>query len=80
MDEEESCYFYQPGKLNECSIKHESCTGTRSSKLCKFRKTYKEFFESRNKAVLANRAKGRCGRCKYKSSPCEIIEIGEEKV
>ena len=79
MDEEESCYFHLQAK-NECSIKHESCTGTRSSQLCTFRKTYKEYFESRNEAVMANRAKGRCCRCKYKTTPCEIIEIGEEKV
>ena len=79
IEKNEECYFHLKAK-NECSILHESCTGTRSGKLCKFRKTPREYFEARNKAVMINRENGRCGRCKYKSAQCEIIEIGEEKI
>lgn len=81
MDEEkETCYFLTPGKINKCSILNEQCTGTRSRQLCRFHKTEKEFFEARNRAVELNREKGRCTLCKYKSTPCEIINIeGEER-
>lgn len=74
--ENEICYFLRPGKLHECGALNIECTGTRSPELCKFRKTAKEFFESRNRAVMRNRLRGNCARCKYKDVPCEIIEIG----
>lgn len=72
----ETCYFLTPGKLNKCSILNEKCTGTRSRQLCSFHKTEKEFFETRNRAVEINRARGKCARCKYSNHPCEIITIG----
>lgn len=75
-EENETCYFLTPGKLNKCSILNEQCTGTRSRQVCHFHKTEKEFFADRNRSIEINRKSGRCARCKYKSKPCEIIEIG----
>ena len=76
IDENEICYFLCLGKLNKCGILNVECTGTRSAELCKFRKTTKQFFEDRNRAVMRNRVRGNCARCKYKPEPCEIIELG----
>ena len=77
IDENEICYFLSPGNLRSCGILNEECTGTRSPEICKFRKTTKQFFEDRNAAVMKNREKGNCAKCKYKTEPCEIIPIRE---
>ena len=76
-NENEVCYFLCPGNVARCGILDIECTGTRSKEICKFRKTTKEFFESRNAAVMKNREKGNCAKCKYKTEPCEIIPIRE---
>lgn len=52
IDENELCYFLCPGKMHKCGILNVECTGTRSSELCKFRKTTKEFYEDRNRTGI----------------------------
>ena len=76
MNEAKETFYFLSPKSGECSVTGETCTGTRSRQLCSFHKTEKEYFEDRNRAVMINRTTGRCGRCKYKSKPCELIEIG----
>lgn len=74
-EEKETCYFLQP-QSNRCGILDTECTGTRSEKVCSFRRTEREYFEQRNRAVELNRKRGNCAKCKYKPFPCEPIQIG----
>lgn len=46
------------------------CRGT--DELCKFRKTKKQFQEERNRAILVNRKKYNCNKCKYMGTPCRL--------
>jgi hypothetical protein len=71
----ETCYFLIP-QSNRCGILDEECTGTRSERICSFRKSTKEYFEARNKAVELNKKRGNCAKCKYKPFPCEPIKFG----
>ncbi len=70
----ETCYFLQP-QSNRCAVFDEECSESRS---CSFRRTEREFYEQRNRAVEINRARGNCAKCKYKLHPCETIKIGGE--
>ncbi len=39
---------------------------------CKFYKTEKQFAEAADRAVLINREKGNCEKCRYNKIPCEV--------
>lgn len=75
-EEKEICYFYSPTAMISCSVLNTCCTGTRSRKLCSFFKTEQEFIFSRNEAVIKNRMKGNCDKCKYSSQKCDLIKCG----
>lgn len=77
--EKDVCYFYSPAQGN-CAVLNIECTGTRSKRLCHFYVTEKEYYENRNKAVLQNRAKGNCFKCKYKSIKCDLIRLGGDEI
>lgn len=79
-DDKESCYFYSPGKMNNCSILNQPCDPNKSRQLCKFHKTEYEYYLQRNKALELNRRKGNCAKCKYKQFPCELSQIEEDDV
>ena len=73
----ELCRF--KGNIKICKILVDTkCDGTAND--CKFYKTEKQFQEERNRAILINRAKCNCNRCKYMGIPCRIDsdEEGEE--
>lgn len=78
-EEKETCYFLQP-QINYCGILDVECTGTRSKQLCSFHKTEQEYFEARNRAVMLNRQRGNCGKCKFKPYPCEPVPIGGDEI
>lgn len=66
----ERCYFYTNGRISKCTIlEGEPCTPERE-KECKFRKTEREYYEARNKAIDINKRKGNCINCKYKAFAC----------
>jgi hypothetical protein len=77
-DEKESCYFYNPRKIDSCSVLNQACDLTKSRQLCSFHKTELQYYQERNRAVELNRKNGNCRKCKYKDFPCDIIPINEE--
>lgn len=79
MSENVLCHFYSSANTNGCLLLGEKCTGTRSKRVCKFRKTTREYIEAQNTAIELNRAKGNCINCKYRTAKCQIIELKEEK-
>ena len=66
----ERCFFRD---LNgECgAIAGKFCDGYNNK--CHFYKTELQFYIDRNTAVITNRKKGNCVKCKYREVPCEII-------
>ncbi|WP_303834672.1 hypothetical protein [Ruminococcus flavefaciens] len=78
-DDKESCYFFNPGKINSCSILNHPCDITKSRQLCSFHKTELQYYQDRNRAVELNRQKGNCSKCKYMDFQCDIIPINEEE-
>lgn len=78
-DDNVLCHFYSSANTNGCLLLGEKCTGTRSKRVCKFRKTTREYIEANNRAIELNREKGNCMKCKYRSLKCEPVEIKEEK-
>ncbi len=75
-ERKDSCWFLTPGKLQECGILNGPCAGD----ACSFRKTEREYFEARNRAIELNRRSGRCAKCKYKPVPCEPVQLEEEEL
>lgn len=39
---------------------------------CRFYKTERQFTEAADRAVLINREKGDCEKCRYNKIPCEV--------
>lgn len=72
----EACFYASPGKLQTCSILSEPCI---CDERCTFRKTEREVIIARNRAVILNRKRGNCAKCKYKQYPCDLIPIGDDK-
>lgn len=61
--ENEICTF-AVGKAGFCKILvGEKCDG--GNKFCSFRKTEKQFQAERDKAILLNRERGNCPKCRY---------------
>lgn len=79
-DEKESCYFYNPRKIDSCSVLNQACDLTKSRQLCSFHKTELQYYQERNRAVELNRRSGRCAKCKYKPVPCEPVQLEEEEL
>ncbi|MDE6500725.1 MAG: hypothetical protein K2L10_01360 [Ruminococcus sp.] len=46
------------------------CTGIDNK--CKFRKTERQFQEEHDRAILINRAKHNCNKCKYMRTSCRL--------
>lgn len=79
--EVEKCYFLSDRKKNTCDLLiNTKCTGTRSIKLCSFRKTEQEFIAEQDYAIALNRSKGNCDRCKYQKNPCRISCPDEDAI
>ncbi len=67
--ENERCKF--AGVSRYCMILvGKKCMG--EAKNCKFYKTERQFSEAAERAILINREKGNCKKCKYNKIPCEI--------
>lgn len=72
------CTFL-PHNSNLCTVlANTECTGTKSKKVCSFRKTEKEFRQEQNRAIIPNRKKGNCAKCKYKKFSCEPMQLGDD--
>ena len=75
MSEEIEKCRYVNLKRNVCVLLADTqCTGTRAPELCKFHKTDKEYIASRDRAILINREKGNCQKCKYQKLACMTSE------
>ncbi|MDE6847798.1 MAG: hypothetical protein K2J44_00405 [Ruminococcus sp.] len=75
--EEEICRFVGLGKYCQILV-GVKCRGT--DELCKFRKTENQFKAERDRAILINRAKHNCNKCKYMRTPCRLSsEEGREE-
>ncbi|MDE6780957.1 MAG: hypothetical protein K2J40_05815 [Ruminococcus sp.] len=74
---EEICRF--SGTSSYCQILvGVKCLGT--DELCKFHKTEEQFQKERNRAILVNRKKYNCNRCRYMGIPCRLSsEEGSEE-
>lgn len=77
MNDTGLCHFYSAANQKGCLLLGESCTGTKSKKLCRFKKTTKEYIEGNNRAIEINRRKGNCENCKYRFVKCEPVKTGE---
>lgn len=53
-DDNVLCHFYSSANTNGCLLLGEKCTGTRSKRVCKFRKTTREYIEANNRAIELN--------------------------
>ncbi|MDE5770175.1 MAG: hypothetical protein K2I06_00905 [Ruminococcus sp.] len=74
---EETCRFVGLGKYCQILV-GVKCRGT--DELCKFRKTEKQFQEEHDRAILINRAKHNCNKCKYMRTSCRLSsELGGEE-
>lgn len=67
------CFFKQTGSV--CGILNTFCNGIKRG--CKFYKTEEQYIEEQNKAVLMNRKKGNCEKCKYRDIHCELLEVAK---
>lgn len=66
----EKCFFRD--LKGECgAIAGRYCDGYKAN--CHFYKTERQFIADYNAAVITNRRKGNCAKCKYKEVPCDII-------
>lgn len=67
--EEEICRFV--GTSRYCQILvGVRCRGT--DELCRFHKTEKQFQKEHDRAILTNREKGNCIKCRYMGTPCRL--------
>lgn len=70
----EICRFVGTGKFCQILV-GVKCRGT--DELCKFRKTEKQFQEERDRAILINRTKYNCNKCKYMRTLCRMSDEEE---
>lgn len=75
--EDEKCRFVGTNRYCQILVGVQ-CRGT--DELCKFYKTEKQFQQERDRAILINRKKCNCNKCKYMGTSCRLSseERGEE--
>ncbi|MDE5620662.1 MAG: hypothetical protein K2O29_02310 [Ruminococcus sp.] len=67
--DKERCKF--AGVSRYCMILvGRKCVG--DAKNCSFYKTERQFAKAADRAVLINREKGNCKKCRYNKIPCEV--------
>lgn len=70
-EKDEICVFATNRRLSTCKVLvGVKCDGT--DKLCRFRKTEKQFQRERDRNIITNRIKGNCGQCRYMGTPCRL--------
>lgn len=70
---ENRCAFWREGLLAAgfCGILEDTyCNGF--SEKCTFRKTTEQHKRDTDRAIKANRERGNCENCKYRSAPCRL--------
>ncbi len=66
---DEKCRFHVCGR--HCKIlMGMDCDGTDEN--CSFYKTEFQFHKDADRAILINREKGNCKKCRYNINPCEL--------
>lgn len=69
------CRFFTGSKFRPCAILiGEQCNG--ENEKCSFFKTEEQFDNERDRAILLNRRKGNCLKCKYASYACALSSEG----
>lgn len=79
MNNNELCHFFSSQNRNGCLLLGTICTGKKSKAQCKFKKTSREYCEEYNRAIMINRLKGNCDRCKYTTVKCVELPIPEDE-
>lgn len=68
---EEKCRFSTERKQYNCNaLTHTKCSGIKTD--CPFYKTDEQYDNASDNAVLINRARGNCGKCRYRLTPCKL--------
>lgn len=69
------CRFFTGSKFRSCGILvGEQCDG--KNEKCSFFKTEEQFDDERDRAILLNRRKENCSKCKYTSCACALSSEG----
>lgn len=73
---DEICKYLMPETKCCTILTGVYCTGRRSKSVCKFKKTEAEYIMQADRAIMINRKKGNCYKCKYKERPCKLSTEG----
>lgn len=69
------CVFATDNVSKQCQILvGTSCNGT--NKFCSFFKSEGQYQQELDRAILVNRKKGNCDKCKYGCIPCKLSSEG----
>ncbi len=69
---DEKCRFFTGRKHYNCNaLMNTKCNGMNTD--CSFYKTDEQYHEDSDRAVLINRARGNCEKCKYKLKQCKLL-------
>lgn len=71
MEEKKTCHFYCTNGF--CRVLSETrCDGERPG--CTFYKTRKQYLQDLDDAIMLNRKRGNCSKCKYRENRCMLAK------
>ena len=71
LTNQEKCKFFTERRAYNCNaLMHTKCDGTKKD--CRFYKTEEQFDKESDRAILINRSKGNCEKCRYRLIHCEL--------